>query len=214
MEITWYGHSCFRIVERRYASIVTDPFDHNVVGYAPLKLNADVVTISHDAPGHNFVQAVRKVRQVLTGPGEYEIGGVFVTAIQTHGAKGDTRRNTLYVFDFEKIMVAHLGDLNRLPTQQQIEAMGAVNVLLIPVGGGSGLNAAHAAEVISMIEPDIVVPMHYATPDCKIKLDPLQKFVKEMGISSLETLPSLKISDSDFRENGETRVVALDYVKG
>ncbi len=214
MEITWYGHSCFRIVERRYASIVTDPFDHEVIGYAPLKLNADVVTISHEAPGHSHLAAVRKVRHVLNGPGEYEIGGVFITAIQTRQKKNPEKRNTLYVFDFEKITVAHLGDLNQLPTQQQIESIGSVNVLLVPVGGGSGLNASRAAEVISMIEPDIVVPMHYATPDCRVELAPLQRFVKEMGLNQLETRPVLKVSASDFKSEGETRVIALDYVKG
>ncbi len=213
MEITWYGHSCFRIVERRYASIVTDPFDHQVVGYAPLKLNADVVTISHDAPGHNHTAAVRKVRQVLTGPGEYEIGGVFITAIQ-NGAAGNGTRNTIYVLDFEKITLAHLGDLKTLPGKAQVEAMGDINLLFLPVGGGGGLNAARAAEVVSLIEPDVVIPMHYATPACKLKLDPLEKFLKEMGVSEPETLPSLKVSASDFRgENRQTRVAVLDYMR-
>ncbi len=213
MEITWYGHSCFRIVERRYASIVTDPFDHQVVGYAPLKLNADVVTISHDAPGHNHAAAVRKARQVLTGPGEYEIGRVFITAIQ-NGPAGNGLRNTIYVFDFEKITLAHLGDLHTLPGKGQIEAMGEINVLFLPVGGGGGLNAARAAEVVSLIEPDIVVPMHYATPHCKLPLDPLDKFLKEMGVAGLERMPSLKVTAADFRtENRQTRVHVLDYVK-
>ncbi len=101
MEIFWYGHSCFRLVERGLASIVTDPFDHRVVGYEPLKLRADVVTISHDSPSHNYLDGVKGVSHVITGPGEYEIGGVFITGVQTNHRNGkeDTPRNTLYVFD-------------------------------------------------------------------------------------------------------------------
>ncbi len=214
MEITWYGHSCFRIVERRYASIVTDPFDYQVVGYAPLKLAADVVTVSHRAPGHSHTAAVRRVRQLLTGPGEYEIGGVFITAIQ-NGSRPNGQRNTVYVFDFEKIRLAHLGDLNTLPGKAQIEAIGEVHVLFLPVGGGKALNAAQAAEVVSLLEPALVVPMHYATPACRLPLDSLDKFLKEMGVSAPEKQPSLKVTAADFRgENGQTQVVVLDYARG
>lgn len=211
MEITWYGHSCFRIVERRYASVVTDPYNHEAIGYFPLKLSADIVTVSHDAPGHNHVAAVRKVHQVINGPGEYEIGGVFVSGIR-NGDKDN--RNTIYVFDFENITVAHLGDIRSVPTQSQVEAMGTINVLLLPVGGGGSLNAARAAEVVSQIEPNIVIPMHYATPHCTLKLDSLERFLKEMGVNKIEQQPSLKVSASVFKsEESQTRVVVLDYMR-
>jgi L-ascorbate metabolism protein UlaG (beta-lactamase superfamily) len=107
--------------------------------------------------------------------------------VQTNGQskKDDELRNTLYVFDYDGITVAHLGDLRRVPSQAEVEDMGAVNVALVPVGGGGGLNAAKAAEVISLLEPSIVIPMHYATKDAKLKLDSLDKFLKEMGLSAL-----------------------------
>src|SRR3970282_1181248 len=111
MEITWYGHSCFRLTERNFATVVTDPFDSKTTGYEALKLKAEIVTISHDAPGHNNVDAVKGVSQVLTGAGEFEIGGVFITAVQTDGAGKKTKDkiiNTLYVFDYDGITVAHL----------------------------------------------------------------------------------------------------------
>ncbi len=215
MEITWYGHSCFRLVERGMATIVTDPFDSEIIGYAPLKLKADIVTVSHDAPGHNYTEAVKGVAHIISGPGEFEIGGVFITGIQTdgHGKKknGETR-NTLYVFDYDGLTVAHLGDLKQVPTQAEIEALGTVNVALVPVGGGGGLNAAKAAEVISLLEPGIVIPMHYATPDSKLQLESLNKFLKEMGLSKAETQPSLKVTRSNLPE--ETHVVVLEYQKG
>ena len=83
MEITWYGHSCFRLTERLMATVVTDPFDSDAIGYQPLKLKADIVTISHDAPGHNFSSAVKGMQHEIKGAGEYEIGGVFITGVQT-----------------------------------------------------------------------------------------------------------------------------------
>lgn len=212
MEIVWYGHSCFRLTERGMASVVTDPFDHDAIGYQPLKLRADIVTVSHDAPGHNNVSVVKSNKHTLTSPGEYEIGGVFITAVMTNGYGkniSNAQRNTLYVFDYDGVTVAHLGNLNKVPSQTGIEALGTVNVALVPVGGGGGLNAAKAAEVVSLLEPGIVIPMHYDNPDSKIKLSPLSKFLKEMGLGKVEPQESLKITRSAVPD--ETRVVVLTY---
>jgi L-ascorbate metabolism protein UlaG (beta-lactamase superfamily) len=215
MEITWYGHSCFRLTERNFATVVTDPYESKTIGYEPLKLKADIITVSHDASGHNNTAAVKGSSLTIDGPGEFEIGGVFITGVQTDGAarkkKDGAPRNTLYVFDYDGITVAHLGDLLQVPTQAEIEALGTVNVALVPVGGGGGLNAAKAAEVISLFEPNIVIPMHYATPDAKVSLDSLNKFIKEMGLSKPTSQPSLKITRSGLPD--ETRVVVLDYQK-
>jgi L-ascorbate metabolism protein UlaG (beta-lactamase superfamily) len=197
--------------------VVTDPFDSRTTGYDALKLKAEIVTVSHDAPGHNNTEAVKGVSHVIDGPGEFEIGGVFITGVQTEsGSSGKKKgangtRNTLYVFDYDGITVAHLGDLQQVPSQGEIEALGSVNVALVPVGGGGGLNAAKAAEVISLLEPNIVIPMHYSTPDSKLSLEPLGKFLKEMGLGKQEALPSLKVTRSGLPE--ETRVVVLDYQK-
>lgn len=210
MELTWYGLSCFRMIERGLASVVTDPYDHDAVGYDRLNLKADIVTISHDAPGHNFVAGVKGREHVLTGPGEYEIGGVFVTGVRTNGKKSssDELPNTLYVFDFDGVTVAHMGDLTRVPTQADVEALGDVSVALVPVGGGKGLNAAKAAEVISLLEPGIVVPMHFKTAGIKLALDPLDKFLKELGIGEITPEPTLKVTRSAIPD--ETKVVVLE----
>ena len=212
MEITWYGLSCFRLTERSMATVVTDPYDSQIVGHEPLRLRADILTVSHDAPGHNFTSAVKGVSHTITGPGEFEIGGVFVTGIQTNSvskAHADQPRNTLYTFDYEGVTVAHLGDLSRVPTQTEVEALGTVQVALVPVGGGGGLNAAKAAEVVSLLEPGYVIPMHYATPKCKLRLGPLNKFLKEMGLGTVEAQPSLKVTRTGIPE--ETRVIVLEY---
>jgi L-ascorbate metabolism protein UlaG (beta-lactamase superfamily) len=216
MEITWFGHSCFRLMERGMASVVTDPYDDSL-GYASLRLKADIVTVSHDAPGHSHVDAVRGDKLALTGPGEYEIGGVFITGIPTLRAAGDTKKkkddadgkkNTVFVFDYDGLTVCHLGDLDHVPTQSQIEALGAVSVALVPVGGGGGLNAAQAAEVVSLIEPYIVVPMHYRTDSGSTSLDPVSKFLKEMGLGPTQPEALLKVSRSGLPD--ETRVVLLE----
>ncbi len=213
MEITWYGHSCFRLTERGIATVVTDPFDSNIAGYEPLKLKAEICTVSHDSAGHNFVSAVKGEPRVITGAGEYEIGGVFITGIQTDGAgkkKDGEIRNTLYVFDYFGLTVAHLGDMSRVPSQTEVEALGPVHIALVPVGGGGSLNAAKAAEVISLLEPNIVIPMHYSTYHSKPEnLEPLNKFTKEMGLSTIENLPSLKVTLSSLPD--ETHVYTLEY---
>ena len=212
MEISWYGHSCFRLTERGMATVVCDPFDSETVGYEPLKLKADIVTSSHDAPGHNYLSAVKGYSHAITGPGEFEIGSVFITGVQMDGMGKKVEekpRNTLYVFDYMGITVAHLGDMRSVPPQNEIEALGTVHIVLVPVGGGSGLNAAKAAEIVSLLEPNIVIPMHYFTPATKVPLDRLDKFLKEMGLHEAETVPSLKVTKSSLPD--ETKLIVLDY---
>ncbi len=213
MEITWYGHSCFRITERGMASVVTDPYDPEVVGHDPGKLRADVVTVSCDKPAHNHVKAVRGAALEITGPGEYEVGGVFVTGLLIDGKSKkknpDELRNTIYVFEYNGLSIVHLGELNNVPSQTEVEGLGEVNIALIPVGGMTSLNAAKAAEVISLLEPSIVIPMHYGMRESLIKLDPLSKFLKEMGLNEVETEETIKFTSRKSLPD-EIRVIVLD----
>jgi L-ascorbate metabolism protein UlaG (beta-lactamase superfamily) len=217
MEITWYGHSCFRLTQQSMATVVTDPYDHREVGFESLKLKADIVTVSHNLAGHNFLSGVKSDPYIIRSPGEYEVGGVFITAIQTHFPDSNNKNpelpNLLCLIDYYGITIAHLGGLNRVPSQSEVEALGPVHIALVPVGGGGSLGAAKAAEVISLIEPNYVIPMHYGVPPSTAKLDPLIKFLKEMGQADIEPKPSLKIkSVSDLPE--ETDVFVLDYPHG
>jgi L-ascorbate metabolism protein UlaG (beta-lactamase superfamily) len=210
MDITWYGHSCFRVTERNFISIITDPFDESL-GYPMPKLKADIVTVSHDAPGHNNLAAVKDYRHVIQGPGEYEIGGVFISGVATYDQRQENpRRNVVYVLDFDNLTVAHLGDLDHVPTQSMIDALGSIDVALVPVGGGSALSSSQAAEVVSLLEPSIVVPMHYQTDALRgLELDPVDRFLKEMGINSYQEEPMLRVSSTNLPE--QTQVVILDY---
>ncbi len=209
MEFAWYGLSCFRMRERNLATVVTDPFGPEV-GLPALKLKADVVTISHDAPGHSYLKGVKGHRKVIDGPGEYEVGNVFITGIAMAGEnkRSNGAPNILYVFDFNGLTVAHLGDLSFVPTQSRIENLGPVDVALVPVGGGKGLTPAQAAEVISLIEPSVVVPMHFKTGMEKLRLGQVTRFLSEMGTAKDEPQPSLKVTKSSLPDS--TQVVVLE----
>jgi L-ascorbate metabolism protein UlaG (beta-lactamase superfamily) len=210
LDITWYGHSCFRITERGQTSIVTDPY-YPSIGLPELALKADLVTVSHDQPGHNAVDLVKGYDYVVGGPGEYEIGELFVTGIPMHyhdEETGDVLYNVAYLFEYSNHMtVLHLGDLHHVPDQSTIEQLGEVNVLLIPVGGGRGLRAAQAADVIALVEPHYVVPMHYAIDGLNIELDGVDRFLKTMGVSQAQELDTLKVTSSTLPE--QTQVILL-----
>ena len=210
MEITWYGQSCFRLRDR-LATVITDPYGKGI-GYTLPRVRADIVTVSHDHSDHNYVKGIQGQPKIIVGPGEYEVGGVFITGIPTfHDRKKGASRgcNTVFLFDFDGLTVCHLGDLGHVPTQSQVEALSDIDVLLIPVGAVSTINAAQAAEVISLLEPRLVIPMHYKTKALEVKLDSVSKFLKEMGLSKLATQESLKVTKSGLPD--ETQVMLLDY---
>jgi L-ascorbate metabolism protein UlaG (beta-lactamase superfamily) len=214
MEIIWFGHSCFKFSDRGLATVITDPYDAQSIGHAPLDITADIVTISHNKPGHNNITVIKGDPFIVSGPGEYEIGGVFITALQTESQNEKVEledRNTMFIYDFDGLKVAHLGGVNRLPNQREVEELGNVHILLVPIGGTTTLNAVQAAEIVNMIDPNIVIPMHYMTESSIIELDPLNKFLKEMGLSSVESLNALKVSSSRNLPE-ETQVIVLESI--
>lgn len=210
MEIVYLGHSCFRLRSRE-ATIVTDPYQKSA-GYSLGRPSADIVTISHRHPGHDNAAAVGGEPRVIDGPGEYEIKGVVITGIRTYHDAGGGKtlgKNTAYLIETEDVVVCHLGDLGHVLTTAQAEAMSDVDVLLVPVGGGSTINAAQAAEVISLVEPKLVIPMHYRTPATTAELDPVERFLREMSAPNLEAQPKLTVTASSLPE--ELQVVLLEY---
>ena len=211
IDITWLGHSCF-IIKGKDATILTDPYDETI-GYSLGKPAANIVTSSHPHPGHSFTSGVDGVSKVVHGPGEYEICGVFITGISTyHDAEGGAVRgkNTAYLIEMDEVILCHLGDLGHPLSPGQVEEMSGVEVLLVPVGGVSTINAATAAETVRQLEPRIVIPMHFHTKALRFNLDPVDSFFKEMGIKAdLAAQPRLSITKTSLPE--ETRVVLLDY---
>jgi L-ascorbate metabolism protein UlaG (beta-lactamase superfamily) len=171
-----------------------------------------MVTVSHAHEGHSSVKGFRGSPRVIDSPGEYEIGGVFVTGVPTFhdNQRGKEQgQNTAFLFDFDGLTVCHLGDLGHVLTQEQVEALDGVNVLLVPVGGISTITPAKAAEVVSILEPNIVIPMHYKTRATSRKLGSLSRFLKVMGVDGAKPQDSLRITLGSLPE--ETRVVVLNY---
>jgi L-ascorbate metabolism protein UlaG (beta-lactamase superfamily) len=212
MELQWLGHSCFRI-RGRDTTIITDPPARST-GYALSSLAADVVTVSHQHPGHNAVEACTGDPRIIEGPGEYEVAGVLIDGVATfhdnnHGL--DRGRNTAYVIEIEELRICHLGDLGHVPTAEQSEAMGEIDILLAPVGGHHTIDAAAAAEVVSLLEPKVVVPMHYRTEVVRADLDALDPFLKQMGLGEIASQPRLTITPSNLPT--QTQVVVLDLRK-
>lgn len=208
MEIVWLGHGAFRL-RGKEATAVTDPYGPEI-GYSLGKVTADIVTVSHDHHDHNNVGAVTGNPKVISGPGEYEIRGVRITGIRTyHDSEGGLRRgkNTVYVIELDDLVVAHLGDLGHVPSSEQVQQMGNVDILLIPVGGTFTINAAQAAEVVNLIEPKIVIPMHYKTPSLKLDVESVDRFLREMGVKQVEPQPKLVVNKSALP--AETTVVLL-----
>ncbi len=195
-------------MERGKAAIVTDPYGDDI-GYRLPRLRADVVTISHEAPGHANTSLWPRTTRVITRPGEYEIGGVFIIGIAMHNPEASQpRENIVFLLDFDGVNVVHLGDLDFVPSQSEVDALGEVNVALVPVGGGNALNAAQAAEVINLIEPHTVVPMHYKTPQTTLPLDGVDRFLKVMGISKVQTQETLRVTPGEAPE--QTQIVILE----
>lgn len=193
------GHSCFRIKGSR-AVVITDPFPPDL-GYSLGKPTADIVTVSHQHPSHSYIQGIGGEPRVVQGPGEYEISGILIIGVATfHDAEGGSQRgkNTVYLMEVDGILVCHLGDLGHVLTSEQVEEIGDVDVLLLPVGGVSTINAGTAAEIIRAIEPKAVVPMHYQTPAISRELEPVEKFLKEMGMEMVEPRPKLSLTRSNL----------------
>ena len=209
MDITWLGHSCFRI-RGRDVTVVTDPYDRGL-GFPPLKLAADVVTVSSDDLHHSNVAAVQpsngRVR-TLDGPGEYEVAGALVEAVQTYRdkQKGKERgKNTAFLIHIEDVSVCHLGAIGHTLASAQIEALKDADVLIVPIGGHGTIDAAEAAEVVSQLEPKVVIPMQYGTPG--MELDSMDRFCKEMAVTDATIVPRFSVTKTTLPD--EPRVVLL-----
>lgn len=201
MDITWYGLSCFRITERSKTTVITDPYGAGIGIEPGGTTKTDVVTISHTAPGHSNLELVKGSPYVLSTPGEYEIGGTFITGVPLHYVSDmENRYNVGYLINYDGLTVLHVGDLAHVPQQTVVEQLGEVSVLLLPVGGGNTLSAAQASEVVSLIEPNYIVPMHYAQPGLAFELETVDKFLKTMGVSNVTEEETLRVTSTSLPE--------------
>lgn len=218
MDIIPLGLSSFKL-KGKTASVVCDPYDQAMVGLKfPKHTTAHIVTISHDHPDHNNAAVVEPEEGsvvVFKGPGEYEARGVEITGVPTyHDEKNGAERgrNTLYRIDIDGISILHCGDLGHKLTEEQEEALPNIDVLLIPVGGLYSLDARTANEVVTQLEPNIVIPMHYHVSGLNAKvfggLAPVSQFLKEIGQETVAPTSKFKVTKDSLP--AETQVVVLE----
>lgn len=215
MDITYLGHSSFKI-KTKTATVVMDPFDPKMVGLKYAGVEADIVTVSHNHKDHNRVDLVKGVKKVISGPGEYEVMGVSIIGISTfHDGEGGTLRgkNTVYVIETEGLTLVHLGDLGHDLSEKQLEELGDVDVLIIPIGGEYTIGSREAVKIVQNIEPNFIIPMHYRqeglSKELFDKLAPVDTFLTEVGMTH-ELLPKFSIRKEDLIEEQNSKVIVLE----
>lgn len=213
-KIYWAGQSCFQISvsnsKDHSADIVIDPFD-KTIGLKLPNLSANILLVTHNHPDHNNIKDIKGTPFLIQEPGEYEVSGVFIQGIPSfHDDKNGKEKgqNTIYVIEAEGMRFCHLGDLgqNQL-TDNQLEKIDEVDILMIPVGGEYTISSVEAQKIISQIEPKVVIPMHYALPNLKFKLDSVSKFLKTMGKDSVVPQSKFIVKTSTLSSNGMEIVV-------
>lgn len=212
MEITYIGHSCFKI-KGKELTLVIDPYNPKDVGYKLPKLEADVLLISHQHEDHNYKEGVTGYRLLIDSPGEYETKGTFIYGIETfHDNKNGAERgyNIMYLIEMDGFNILHTGDLGHELSKETLEKIPNVDVLLVAVGGTYTIDAEGASDIISELEPGFVIPMHYYVNEQTAKLSKLEKFLDEMGADGkAKREEKLKLTGkNDIPE--ETTVVVLE----
>lgn len=214
MDIIHLGHSSFRI-KGKNATLVTDPFSGEATGLKFPKTEAEIVTISHQHADHNDTKYLtlntENLPLIIAGPGEYESKGVKILGIPGFhdSSKGEERgKITIFKIIMDGVNLCHLGDLGHKLEAAQVDFLDGVDILLIPVGGVYTIDAKIAAEVVAQLEPKMVIPMHYSVPGLKFQLEPLEKFLQEMGKPEIKPQPKLTVSKDKLSE--EMEVIVLE----
>lgn len=207
MQIIWHGQSCFEIIttpaKNSPVRIIIDPFSEEV-GLKFPKIEADILLVSHERYNQT-IRAVLGEPFLIETPGEYEIKNIFIQGISSYPAG----ENTIYIIDAEQMRLCHLGGLKQKElTEEQLEKIGEIDILTIPVGGGSAISGKEALKIMSQIEPKITLPMHYHIPKLKEKLDGLDNFLKSLGIKSIEPMNKLTIKKKDIPTD-EAKIIVL-----
>jgi len=214
MDVTWLGHACVRL-RGKEGVVLMDPCGRST-GYNIGKQTADIVTASRRDAEHCAVESIAPPHRLLDAPGEYEIGGILLRGVQTDAQKkradgAAPERNIAFVLELDELRICHLGDLDHTPTQGLIEELSDLDILFTPIGGHGSLDAAGAAEVISLLQPRLVVPIRYQTDASTLELDPLDLFFKQLGRSATEAQTRLSVTRSTLPDI--TQVAVLDYRK-
>jgi L-ascorbate metabolism protein UlaG (beta-lactamase superfamily) len=209
MLIKWFGHASF-LIETATAKIITDPFNAKL-GYPMFHREADVVTISHQHWDHNAVENVAGSPRVLTESGLYELNGMIIQGFPAYHDKETGRErggNIIFKISTEEITLLHLGDLGHMLSREAAEAIGKVDILLLPVGGKFTIGANEAFDIVHLLQPRLVIPMHFQTNCLSFPLASAEEFTSRF--ERVLKLPNLEISSQDLPD--VTQVIVLDYL--
>ncbi len=193
MKIKFIGHACF-LIETQGLKIMTDPYDKSLPYDFPDGIEVDIVTVSHDHFDHSATNRVKVKREILKDPTDKEIEEVkFKSKSFYHDEEMGKRRgkNALFLIEGEGIKILHCGDLGHIPNEKEISEFKNIDIILIPVGGYFTIDAKKADEVIKILNPKIVIPMHYKTKKLDFPIAPLDEFLKNK--ESIHKLNSLEL---------------------
>lgn len=209
MKIRWFGQACFLMESEKGIRIVTDPFNSSL-GYKIPSVEADMVTVSHEHYDHNATDEVKGNPEIVRGTGEKKIKDIAIKGVETFHdkAQGAQRgKNTVFSFEIDGMKIIHLGDLGHILTQEQIENIGEVDILLIPVGGTFTIDAQEASEVVGQLKPKITIPMHYKTPAITLPIEGVERFLS--GKKNIERKKELEIKKEELPK--EEKIIVLEY---
>lgn len=210
MTISWHGQS-FIVIKHGDITIVIDPFSHESTGIRPPKIRANFAFISHDHPDHNALNILDGEPIIFKGPGEYELSGIFCRGFNVfHDNNNGKKFGTTAIFklDIDDLTLLHLSAMGESEIRDEIiKNIGDIDVMFIPIGGNTTISYKEAEEIISEVEPKIVIPIHYEIPGLKIRLDGPEKFIKEMGGKPAE-LDKLTLKKKDITHE-ETKIIIL-----
>jgi len=214
MIIKWLGHSCFLLEESTGTRIVADPYSCEI-GLSMPKVKADAVTISHKHKDHSNISAVEGNPEILSAVGAFEVGGVHIYSIPSYhdNAKGKEKgENLIFKYRLDGVEVCHLGDIGQECTARILDAIGSVNVLIIPVGGRYTIDAETAKDYVDKIMPDIVIPMHYKTDNCVYNIDTVEDFVDLFDEECVHCLEGneLELDRTHFDGDFETKLFVFE----
>lgn len=218
--VQWFGQSSFEITGKDGVRIVTDPYKpggfDGAIGYKPITISADIVTVSHEHADHNYTEGIGGSPTILRNPGKQTIKGIEFEGITSNHDKvfGTQRgKNTIFKFTIDGIAFCHLGDLGTTLSKAQLQAIGKVNILFIPVGGTFTIDWQDAYKVIDQLNPNIVIPMHYKTDVVKLPLAEVKDFLSKGGKQPVNEMTISKLEITKDKLPKSTKTIVMQYLQ-
>lgn len=211
MKIKWLGHSCFLLTADNGVKVLTDPFDSSV-GYQVPEVAADIVSTSHEHFDHSYIQAVQGDFVHVNKTGHFSYKGIEITGIAAfHDAENGVQRgkNTIYKFIVDGIHICHCGDLGHVLTSEQVQEIGHIDILLMPVGGFYTIGPEQALEVANLLKPSVIIPMHFKTAVIKFPIEGVESFLQKMGGGQRVGKQEVEFDKASM--TSASGVIVLDY---